>query len=95
MHRGVPARLLLVGRLPGGGHRREHRTGPLTGWSVAWDLGGSAVTNLWNGSLSVTQDRATVRSTAHNGALSPGATTSFGFTANGSAGAPVPECAGA
>lgn len=70
-------------------------TGPLTGWSVAWDLGGSAVTNLWNGSLSVTQDRATVRSTAHNGALSPGATTSFGFTANGSAGAPVPECAGA
>ncbi|MEV8311684.1 glycoside hydrolase family 3 N-terminal domain-containing protein [Streptomyces flavidovirens] len=69
-------------------------TGPLTGWSVAWDLNGSTVTNLWNGSLSVTQGRATVRNTTHNGALSPGATTSFGFTANGTAGAPTPQCAG-
>ncbi|WP_309063605.1 glycoside hydrolase family 3 N-terminal domain-containing protein [Streptomyces sp.] len=69
-------------------------TGPLTGWSVEWDLDGSAVTNLWNGTLSVAQGRATVRNTAHNGALSPGATTSFGFTANGTAGAPAPQCTG-
>ncbi|MFF5253416.1 glycoside hydrolase family 3 N-terminal domain-containing protein [Streptomyces leeuwenhoekii] len=69
-------------------------TSPLTGWSVAWDLGGATVTSLWNGSLTVSQGRATVRNTAHNGALSPGATTSFGFTANGTAGTPAPQCAG-
>lgn len=69
-------------------------TAPLTGWSVAWDLGGATVTSLWNGSLTVSQGRATVRNTAHNGALSPGATTSFGFTANGAAGTPAPQCAG-
>ncbi|MFI8192648.1 glycoside hydrolase family 3 N-terminal domain-containing protein [Streptomyces sp. NPDC085946] len=69
-------------------------TGPLTGWSVAWDLGGSTVTSLWNGSLTVAQGRATVRNAAHNGALSPGATTSFGFTANGGAGTPAPQCTG-
>ncbi|AJP00871.1 beta-glucosidase [Streptomyces cyaneogriseus subsp. noncyanogenus] len=69
-------------------------TAPLTGWSVAWDLGGATVSSLWNGSLTVSQGRATVRNTAHNGALSPGATTSFGFTANGTAGTPAPQCAG-
>ncbi|MEV5883900.1 glycoside hydrolase family 3 N-terminal domain-containing protein [Streptomyces sp. NPDC052020] len=69
-------------------------TAPLTGWSVTWDLGGATVTSLWNGSLTVSQGRATVRDTAHNGALSPGATTSFGFTASGTAGAPAPRCAG-
>jgi beta-glucosidase len=68
--------------------------GSLTGWSVEWDLGGATVTNLWNGSLNVAQGRATVRNTAHNGALSPGATTSFGFTANGTAGTPAPRCSG-
>ncbi|MDN3027996.1 glycoside hydrolase family 3 N-terminal domain-containing protein [Streptomyces sp. S.PB5] len=69
-------------------------TGPLTGWSVDWDLGGSTVTSLWNGSLTVAQGRATVRNAAHNGALSPGASTSFGFTANGGAGSPAPQCTG-
>ncbi|WP_210571673.1 glycoside hydrolase family 3 N-terminal domain-containing protein [Streptomyces sp. GESEQ-4] len=69
-------------------------TGPLTGWSVAWDLNGSTVTSLWNGSQTVAQGRATVRNAAHNGALSPGATTSFGFTANGGAGTPAPQCTG-
>ncbi|MFI9168341.1 glycoside hydrolase family 3 N-terminal domain-containing protein [Streptomyces lincolnensis] len=69
-------------------------TGPLTGWAAAWDLGGSTVTSLWNGSLTVAQGRASVRNAAHNGALSSGATTSFGFTANGGAGAPAPQCTG-
>ncbi|MFI6034188.1 glycoside hydrolase family 3 N-terminal domain-containing protein [Streptomyces sp. NPDC051315] len=69
-------------------------TGPLTGWSVGWDLNGSTVTSLWNGSLTVAAGRATVRAAAHNGALSPGATTSFGFTADGGAGTPAPQCTG-
>ncbi|MER7480279.1 glycoside hydrolase family 3 N-terminal domain-containing protein [Streptomyces sp. NPDC126510] len=69
-------------------------TGPLTGWSVAWDLNGSTVTSLWSGSLSAAQGRATVRNAAHNGSLSPGATTSFGFTAAGPVGTPQPRCTG-
>lgn len=82
-----------------GGHQAEVTvkntgTGPLTGWSVAWDLGGTTVTSLWNGSLTVAQGRATVRNAAHNGALAPGATTSFGFTASGTAGTPAAQCTG-
>ncbi|MET9951717.1 glycoside hydrolase family 3 N-terminal domain-containing protein [Streptomyces sp. NPDC006339] len=69
-------------------------TASLTGWAAEWDLGGSTVTNLWNGSLTVTSGRATVRNTTHNGALSPGGTASFGFTANGVAGTPAPQCTG-
>lgn len=64
----------------------------LTGWSVAWDPAGSTVTSLWNGLLTTAQDRATVRNAAFNGSLLPGATTSFGFTANGTAGTPAPHC---
>ncbi|WP_432137005.1 glycoside hydrolase family 3 N-terminal domain-containing protein [Streptomyces sp. bgisy154] len=64
----------------------------LTGWSVTWDLAGSGITNLWNGSLTTDDGRATVRNAAHNGALLPGARTSFGFIATGSAGAPTPAC---
>ncbi|WP_318199715.1 glycoside hydrolase family 3 N-terminal domain-containing protein [Streptomyces sp. SCL15-4] len=69
-------------------------SGALTGWSVDWDLAGSTVTSLWNGDLTTAQGRATVRSTAFNGALSPGARATFGFTANGTAGTPAPHCAG-
>ncbi|MFJ4952527.1 glycoside hydrolase family 3 N-terminal domain-containing protein [Streptomyces sp. NPDC088760] len=66
----------------------------LTGWSVQWDLGGSRVTSLWNGSLSTADGRATVRNAAFNGSLAPGATAAFGFTADGTAGTPAPHCAG-
>ncbi|MFF1283764.1 glycoside hydrolase family 3 N-terminal domain-containing protein [Streptomyces sp. NPDC058299] len=82
-----------------GGYQAEitvENTGsaPLTGWSVDWDLAGSTVSSLWNGSLTTAQGHATVRNAAFNGSLIPGATTTFGFTANGSAGTPVPHCAG-
>ncbi|KAF3469181.1 glycoside hydrolase family 3 N-terminal domain-containing protein [Streptomyces sp. Tu 3180] len=96
--RACTARSRITSSWPGG-HQAEVTventgTGPLTGWSVEWDLGGAAVTHLWNGTLSVAQGRATVRNTPHNGALTPGATTSFGFTANGTAGAPAVRCTG-
>ncbi|WP_236242694.1 glycoside hydrolase family 3 N-terminal domain-containing protein [Streptomyces sp. CC228A] len=63
-------------------------SGPMDGWAVTWDPAGRAVTSLWNGSLAVGGDRATVRNAAWNGALAPGATASFGFTADG---APPPS----
>ncbi|MET9453225.1 glycoside hydrolase family 3 N-terminal domain-containing protein [Streptomyces cinerochromogenes] len=66
----------------------------LTGWAVDWDLGGSRVTSLWNGALSTADGRATVRNAAFNGSLPPGGTTSFGFTADGTAGTPGLHCAG-
>lgn len=66
----------------------------LTGWSVDWDPAGSTFTSLWNGSPTHAQDRATVRNAAFNGSLLPGATTSFGFTANGIAGTPALHCTG-
>ncbi|MFF9086493.1 glycoside hydrolase family 3 N-terminal domain-containing protein [Streptomyces sp. NPDC014991] len=82
-----------------GGYQAEitvENTGsePLTGWSVDWDLAGSTVTSLWNGSLTTAQGRATVRNAAFDGSLLPGATTTFGLTANGSAGTPAPHCTG-
>jgi beta-glucosidase len=88
----------LVGSWPGG-HQAEvtvKNTGsaPLTGWTVGWELGGTTITSLWNGTHTVAGGRITVRNTASNGSLAPGATTSFGFTANGSAGAPAPQCTG-
>ncbi|OII65844.1 beta-glucosidase [Streptomyces sp. CC53] len=61
---------------------------PVDGWAVTWDLAGSAVSGLWNGSLAVDGGRATVRNAAWNGALEPGATASFGLTADG---APPPS----
>ncbi|CAL9588008.1 hypothetical protein SUDANB6_05200 [Streptomyces sp. enrichment culture] len=53
------------------------------------------MTVLWNGSLPVAQGRATVRDTAHDGALYLGATPPSGFTANGTAGGSAPQRAGA
>ncbi|GHA65394.1 MULTISPECIES: glycoside hydrolase family 3 N-terminal domain-containing protein [Streptomyces] len=83
-----------------GGHQAEvtvENTGStsLTGWSVEWDLGGSRVTSLWNGSLTTGDGRATVRNAAFDGSLRPGDTTAFGFTAEGPAGTPARTAPGA
>ncbi|MEU3850102.1 glycoside hydrolase family 3 N-terminal domain-containing protein [Streptomyces sp. NPDC029554] len=80
-----------------GGHQAEVTvkntgTGPITGWTVDWDLGGTTVTSLWNGTHTVTGGRITVRGTGSGGTLAAGATTSFGYTANGTAGTPAPRC---
>ncbi|MER5295217.1 glycoside hydrolase family 3 N-terminal domain-containing protein [Streptomyces pharetrae] len=86
----------LVNSWPGG-HQAEVTvkntgTGPITGWTVDWELGGSTVTSLWNGGHTVANGRITVRNTSSNGTLAVGATTSFGYTANGTAGTPAPRC---
>ncbi|MFJ5995239.1 glycoside hydrolase family 3 N-terminal domain-containing protein [Streptomyces sp. NPDC092370] len=80
-----------------GGHQaevtvRNTGTGPLTGWTVDWDLGGADVTSLWNGVHTVANGRITVRNTSGNGTLAAGAATTFGYTANGAAGTPAPRC---
>jgi beta-glucosidase len=86
----------LVNSWPGG-HQAEVTvkntgTGPITGWTVDWDLGGATVTSLWNGTHTVANGRITVRDTGSGGTLAAGATTSFGYTASGTAGTPAPRC---
>lgn len=52
------------------------------GWSVALSIAsGRTIGSLWNGTLT----GATVTNVAHNGALAPSASTTFGFVANGQA----------
>ncbi len=54
-------------------------TQPISGWEVTLDFNGSQVGNLWNG----TQSGNLVGPVDHNGTISPGSTTSFGFCASG------------
>ncbi|HEX7307576.1 cellulose binding domain-containing protein, partial [Lentzea sp.] len=61
-----------------------------TGWTVRFTLpGGNVVTQLWGGTAGAS---GTVTNAPYNGALSPGASTTFGFLASGS-GAPAVESA--
>ncbi|MFJ6793968.1 glycoside hydrolase family 3 N-terminal domain-containing protein [Streptomyces sp. NPDC091268] len=90
------AALRVVNAWPGGHQAevtvRNSGTVALTGWTVDWDLGGTTISNLWNGVLTVEGGRATVRNASSNGAVAVGATTSFGFTGAGTAVAPAPRC---
>ncbi|ACE85516.1 pectate lyase [Cellvibrio japonicus] len=59
----------------------------VSNWSVSWQESGATVTNAWNATLSGSNPY-TAASLGWNGTLAPGASASFGFQANGSAGAP-------
>ena len=55
-------------------------TTALTGWNVAWTFpSGQTITQLWNGSHTVSGSAVTVANLSWNGALPSGGTTSFGF----------------
>ncbi len=56
-------------------------------WSVSWQESGATVTNAWNATLSGSNPY-TAASLSWNGTLAPKASASFGFQANGTAGAP-------
>lgn len=56
-------------------------------WSVSWQESGATVTNAWNATLTGTNPY-TAASLSWNGTLAPKASASFGFQANGTAGAP-------
>ncbi|WP_203898916.1 GH12 family glycosyl hydrolase domain-containing protein [Virgisporangium aliadipatigenens] len=60
---------------------RNSGTANISGWNTVW-TGGGTVNNLWNGRQTATSP-VTVRNESYNGALAPGATTSYGFVANG------------
>ncbi|WP_435269986.1 cellulase family glycosylhydrolase [Streptomyces sp. 1222.5] len=63
-------------------------------WQVTWSWpGGQTVTGMWNASYTQSGRTVTVTDAGHNGAVAPGASTSFGFgAAPGGAGTPVLAC---
>jgi endoglucanase len=65
----------------------------ITAWTVKWNLAsGQTITQLWNGALTTSGSAVTVKNLSYNGSLAAGATTSFGFTANGVASTPALTC---
>ncbi|WP_053721305.1 protein kinase domain-containing protein [Saccharothrix sp. NRRL B-16348] len=82
------ARFSITNSWPGGYQAhvtvRNVSGNPLTAWTVTWPRPAShAISNLWNGTLTVDDDSVTVTNAAHNGKLPADASTTFGFTANG------------
>lgn len=57
----------------------------ISGWSVPLTFAsGQTVQNVWNGVQSASGSTLTVKNAPYNGSLAAGASTSFGFTVNGS-----------
>jgi predicted carbohydrate-binding protein with CBM5 and CBM33 domain len=68
-------------------------TSALGGWTVNWILpSGQTINSLWNGTLSVNGDLATVRNADWNRTVAPAATTTFGLVASGSPTTPSLTC---
>ncbi|MFG1890460.1 PHB depolymerase family esterase [Micromonospora sp. NPDC049051] len=86
-----------VGSWPGGfqGEVTVHAgTTALNGWTVGMGFpGGTAVTQLWNGTLSGAGSNYAVRNVSWNGAVGANGSTVFGFLASGSGAAPTLTCA--
>ncbi|GAA1689969.1 hypothetical protein GCM10009733_102810 [Nonomuraea maheshkhaliensis] len=62
-------------------------TAATTGWTVTFTLpAGHTVTGSWNAVLTTSGQNVTARNTAHNGALAPGQSTTFGLQATRPAG---------
>ncbi len=69
----------------------------VNGWSVSWQESGAKVTNAWNATLSGSNPY-TATALGWNASLAPGSSATFGFQANGTAGAPTVSgslCSGA
>lgn len=68
-------------------------TSPINGWTVRWTLAsGQTITQLWNGTLSVSGPAVTVKNLSGNGSLAANGTATFGFLSNGSPSTPTLTC---
>jgi endo-1,4-beta-xylanase len=66
---------------------------PVNGWTVKWTWpSGQTISSLWNGTQSGSGSSVTVSNAAYNGSIAAGSSTTFGFTANGSAATPSVTC---
>jgi xyloglucan-specific exo-beta-1,4-glucanase len=62
-------------------------------WKVSWTFpGDQKVSQFWSAKLTQQGTAVTATNESWNGSLAGGATTTFGFTANGSAATPAPTC---
>ncbi len=69
-------------------------TSGINGWTVRWTLaGGQSISQLWNGTLTTNGSAVTVKNVSYNGTLGAGASTTFGFLANGTPSTPALTCA--
>ncbi len=65
---------------------RNNGSGTLNGWTVRGTLpGGVSLANVWNGTNKTSGTSLVVSNANYNGTLGGGASTTFGFTASGSA----------
>jgi hypothetical protein len=70
---------------------RNSGSSSISGWAVSGTLpSGDSITQVWNGALSGSGSSFTVRNLSYNGSVPGGGTTSFGFTASGSAPGSLP-----
>jgi hypothetical protein len=61
----------------------------LSGWTVGWTFPGSQqVSQMWNATYTQSGANVTATSMSYDGTLAAGATTTFGFIANGASAAP-------
>jgi lysophospholipase L1-like esterase len=73
---------------------RNDRASATTAWTAAFTYaGGQQVSQAWNATVTQSGTGVSARNAAWNGALAAGASTSFGFLANGTAGSvPAVTC---
>ncbi len=65
----------------------------ISGWTVRWTWpGGQTFSSVWNGRQSVSGPNVTVVNAPYNGSIAAGGSTTFGFTANGTAATPTATC---
>ncbi|WP_084556705.1 cellulose-binding domain-containing protein [Hamadaea tsunoensis] len=56
----------------------------INGWTVRWTLAsGQTISQVWNGTLTVSGGSATVKNLSYNGSLGAGGSTTFGFLGTG------------
>jgi hypothetical protein len=82
----------LAGRVPSRGDREGRQFGHLRLDREVDLASGQAITQLWNGALTTSGSAVTVKNMSYNGSLAAGATTAFGFTANGASSTPALTC---
>jgi len=72
----------------------NNATATVTGWKASWTLAsGQTISQVWNGSLTMSGSTATVTNASYNGTIAPGSTAGFGMLVSGTPGAtPALSC---
>jgi hypothetical protein len=63
---------------------RNTGTSTISGWTTTWSGASATIGSLWNGRVT-SSSPITVRNETYNGSLGANASTTYGFTASGTA----------